>query len=188
MASQFIQHKIPEVTKNSADGHALIRLIEDHSQNVRSRTVTCTATICRHCGFNGAGDPDNSFTLHGNRPRRFLVLVGLYVRKVVGLLARWRCPHCRRTFTDYPWFACPYKAYTLPQMTERAAEYVNDTAVSYRKGVCSANLPIFHADCPPAKSTHQRQSDTEPSLATMAHTSLFRWVTTLGTDALQGPH
>ena len=188
MASQLIPHKIPEATKNSADGHALIRLIEDHSQNVRSHTVTCTTTICRHCGFHAAGDPDHPFTLHGNRPRHFLVLVGLYVRKVIGLLARWRCPHCRRTFTDYPWFACPYKAYTLPQMAERAAKYVNDTAASYRKGVCSANLPVFHAAGPVAISTHRQQSEPEPSLTTMAHTSLFRWVTTLGTGALQGPH
>ena len=36
-----------------------------------------------------------------NAPRdRFLVLVGSYVCKVAGLLARWRCPHCRKTFTD----------------------------------------------------------------------------------------
>ena len=68
-------------------------------------------------------------------PVRFLVLVGSYVCKVAALLARWRCPHCRRTFTDYPPFACPHKAYTLPQMTERAAKYVSNTATSYRKGV-----------------------------------------------------
>jgi hypothetical protein len=108
------------------------------------------------------------------------VLVGGYVCKVAALLARWRCPHCRRTFTDYPPFACAHKAYTLPQMTERAAKYVNCRSTSYRRGVCSANLPIFYGESPTDESAPLGRADAEPSLMTMAHSSLFRWVTTLG--------
>ena len=119
--------------------------------------------------------------------RRFLVLVGLYVCKVPALLARWRCPDCRKTFTDYPSFACPHKAYTLPQMTERAAGYVNNTATSYRKGVCSGNLPIFYAQGPANTPVQHCYSDAILSRITMAHSSLFHWVTALSRDALRQP-
>ena len=100
------------------NGELLIERIDSYSDRVRKRAVPCAMTICPHCGLDAAS-AQTPFTCHGTRPRRFLVLVGSYVRKVAGLLARWRCPRCRRTFTDYPPFASPYKAYTLPQMTER---------------------------------------------------------------------
>jgi hypothetical protein len=170
--------------ENSANGQVLILLINDHSERVNRRTITCATTVCCHCGMN-AGSGQTPFAFHGTRARRFLVLVGSYVCKVPALLARWRCPHCCRTFTDYPSFACPHKAYTLPQMTERAAKYVSNAAISYRKGVCSAGLPIFYAQVPGVKSAQYTCTDTIPSLSTVAHTSLFRWVTALGRDALR---
>ncbi len=100
-------------------------------------------------------------------------------------LARWRCPGCRRTFTDYPPFACPYKAYTLPQMTERAAKYVGNTTTSYRKGVRSANRPIYYEKSSAGKSAQQQQSGEILSIAIVAHSSLFHWVTALGSDAFR---
>jgi transposase-like protein len=130
--------------EKSVDGQELIRLIDGHSEGVKNRTITCAATVCCHCGLDAASS-QTPFILHGDRARRFLVVVGSYVCKVAALLARWRCPRCRKTFTDYPSFAYPYKAYTLPQITERAAKYVSNTATSYRKGVRLANLPIFYA-------------------------------------------
>ena len=161
----------------------MILLIDGHSERVRNRTITCATTICRHCGLDAVAE-QTPFAFHGARPRRFLVLVDSYVCKVAALLARWRCPHCHKTFTDYPPFACAHKAYTLPQMTERAAKYVSNTSTSYRRGVCSANLPIFHfhEESPTDESALLGQTDAGPSLTTMAHTSLFRWVTTLGGD------
>jgi hypothetical protein len=161
------------------DGQQLILLIDSHTERVRNRTITCATTICCHCGLDALGAKP-AFAFHGARPRRFLVLVGGYVRKVAALLARWRCPHCHRTFTDYPPFACAHKAYTLPQMTERAAKYVGNPSTSYRRGVCSANLPIFYGESPADESAPLGRTDAEPSLTAMAHTSLFRWVTTLG--------
>jgi hypothetical protein len=159
----------------------LILLIDGHSERVRNRTITCATTICRHCGLDAVG-AQTPFAFHGKRPRRFLVLVESRVCRVTALLARWRCSHCRKTFTDYPPFACAHKAYTLPQMTECAGTYVSNTSTSYRKGVCSENLPIFYAELPTDKSTQLGQTDADLNLATMAHTSLFRWVTTLGED------
>jgi len=165
-------------------GKELILLIDGHSKRVRNRAITCATTICCHCGLDAVA-AQTSFAFHGTRPRRFLVVVGSYVCKVAALLARWRCPHCHRTFTDYPPFACAHKAYTLPQMTERAAKYVSNTSTSYRRGVCWEHLPIFHfqGKWPADESAPLDCSDEEPSRATMAHASLFRWVTTLGGDA-----
>jgi hypothetical protein len=162
----------------------LILLIDGHSERVRNRTVTCATTICCHCGLDAVG-AQTPFAFHGARPRRFLVLVGCYVCKVAALLARWRCPHCHRTFTDYPPFARAHKAYTLPQMTERAAKYVSNTSTSYRRGVCSEHLPVFYKGSPTDESAPLGRTDVEPSLTTMAHTSLFRWVTTLGGGELR---
>jgi hypothetical protein len=65
-------------------------------------------------------------------------------------------------------------------MTERAAKYVSNMSTSYRMGVCSANLPIFYEESPTDESAPLGRMDAESSNTTMAHTSLFRWVTTLG--------
>jgi transposase-like protein len=169
--------------EKSVDGQELIRLINGHSEHIKKCTITCATTVCCHCGLDAVSSR-TPFIFHGTRPRRFLVLDGSYVRKVPALLARWRCPRCRKTFTDYPPFACPYKAYTLPQIAERAAKYVSSTATSYRKGVCSANRRIYYEESPAGKSA-QHRSDEILSLAIVAHSSLFHWVTALGRDALR---
>ena len=168
------------------DGQELIRLIDGHSERVQKCTITCVVTVCCHCGLDAISS-QTPFIIHGTRPRRFLVLVGSYVHKVAALLARWRCPRCRKTFTDYPPFACPYKAYTLPQMTERAAKYVSDTTTSYRKCVRSANRLIFYAHRPTNESAQCHHYDATLSRITMAHSSLFHWVTALGRAALRQP-
>jgi hypothetical protein len=68
-------------------------------------------------------------------------------------------------------------------MTERAAQYVSNTSTSYRRGVCSANLPIFYEDSPTEEFAPLGGTDAERSDPAMAHSSLFRWVTTLGRRA-----
>ena len=100
--------------------------------------------------------------------------------------ARWQCSHCRRTFTDYPSFACPYKAYTLPQMAARAARYITDVMISYRTAVRSARLPICYQQSPPGRRAHCC-GDLAVSLTAVAHTSLFRWVTSLANKILPRP-
>jgi transposase-like protein len=164
------------------NGELLIERIDSYSDRVRKRAAPCTTTVCPHCSLD-ATSARTPFTCHGTRPRSFLVLVGSYVRKVAGLLARWRCPRCRRTFTDYPPFASPYKAYTLPQITERAARYVSNDSISYRKGVCSANLPIFYAQGRTHNVIEDGHTAAVPNLTILAHTSLFRWVTSLAASA-----
>ena len=109
-----------------------------------------------------------------------MVISDRSVETVACALVRWRCPVCRRTFTEYPFFASPHKRYLRPQMMVRALQYVEDDAVSYRKGVLQSFLPIFHPEAPAPPF------DTEPDFAVlrgppvMAHSSLYHWVSTLG--------
>ena len=108
-----------------------------------------------------------------------MVISDRSVETIACTLVRWRCPVCQRTFTEYPFFAAPHKRYLRSQMMVRALQYVEDDAVSYRKGVLQSFLPIFHpAPAPPF--------DTELDFAVqqgqpvMAHSSLYHWVSTLG--------
>lgn len=75
----------------------------------------------------------------------------------------------------------------MPQIAERAAKYVSNTATSYRRGVCSANLPIFYAQGSADKSAPRDRYVAILNSTTVAHTSLFHWVTALGSDALRQP-
>jgi len=154
------------------DGH-LIAEIAAHSTRVRKGNHRCSLSCCPHCGR--APESTLFFRRHALRHREFLVIEGRYVRAVEGLLARWRCPFCRRTFTEYPPFALPFKRYAVSQIAPRALEYVQDDGVSYRKGVLEKFMPIFHW-FDPATEPDARAGD-EPVLA---HTTLYRWVSTLG--------
>ena len=129
--------------------------------------------------------PNSRLRFTAPAPVAFWYLSARYVCQVAALLARWRCPHCHRTFTDYPPFARAHKAYTLPQMTERAAKYVSNTSTSYRKGVCSEICRSSMRKLPTDESAPLGRTDAGSSLPAMAHTSLFRWVTTLGGEAQQ---
>jgi hypothetical protein len=149
------------------DGH-LIAEIAAHSARVRKGNHRCSLSCCPHCGR--APESTLFFRRHAIRQRGFLVIDDRYVRKVEGILARWRCPFCRRTFTEYPPFALPFKHYAVPQIAPRALDYVQEDGISYRKAVLQRFMPIFHF-------ATGRQADWEPVLA---HTTLYRWVSTLG--------
>ncbi len=55
-------------------------------------------TVCAACGKNAA------FAPHELRKRGLRYITAGRVVVVMILLARWRCRHCQRTFTDYPPF------------------------------------------------------------------------------------
>jgi hypothetical protein len=58
---------------------------------------------------------------------------------------------------------------------------VEDDGVSYRKGVLEACLPIFHGPL-----TCRRNSWTDDA-RTMAHSTLYQWVSSLGAPAYDIP-
>ena len=74
--------------------------IKQHDAAVRrnSRDRVRYRTVCAGCGKNAP------FAAHELRKRGLRYIDGGKVILVAILLARWRCGHCRRTFTDYPPF------------------------------------------------------------------------------------
>lgn len=152
-----------------------VRAYQTESSNGQFR---CDLTRCPHCGTTRkSGMP---FHRHTVRERDLRVTVRRLVYRFVVKLARWRCPVCRTTFTNYPPFMLRHKRYALPEMRARAARYVQDDGLSYRRAVTESSMPIFHGEIGVAdsgSSEHKRNSEAIPILS---HTTLFRWVTTLG--------
>jgi len=74
--------------------------IKQHDAAVRqnSRDRICYRTVCAACGKNAP------FAPHELRKRGLRYIGAGKVVLVIILIARWRCRHCRRAFTDYPPF------------------------------------------------------------------------------------
>ncbi len=135
----------------------LIDQIEQYSEKVRKGRVKCHLSECRHCKTIS-----KYFKRHEARQRRFYVPLDQFVKVIFGLLVRWKCPGCEKTFTDYPEFALPYKRYTLPMITAYSHHYVNDDEITYR-GLLN-KMPIGYPD----------------SEKHMEFSTVHRWISTLG--------
>ncbi len=143
---------------------AAVEQIQRHTEQVRQGIAACCLPPCPCCGIT----PD-LFKHHENRKRKFYIVVKQMVKTVVGLLSRWKCPGCRKTATDYPDFALPYKRYTLPTIQAFSRIYVQDSSASYRRLVDSC--PLTYEMKP--------DSDTERE-PMMEHSTIHRWISTLG--------
>lgn len=155
---------------------ALLRDIISFSLTVKQRKHRCSTKRCTDCGFQP--DATRQFSRHGCRRRRFLIVIGQFVRTVRAVLPRWRCPDCRRTFTEYPAFAMAHKQYLRSQIERRSIEYVSRRDVSYRTGTRHMRRPIFHGG--EIKSAVNPYEAAIVSDVALAHTSLFHWVTAFG--------
>lgn len=126
------------------------------------------------------------FRRHEARRRWFWVVVGLVVQRLRSLITRWKCVQCGRTFTLYPAFALPHKRYVWPSLRDRVQGYVQEEGLSYRRGVQTAGWPVFHELDEPAESRVEPsgsgppESEPERPEPVLAHSTLYRWVTTLG--------
>lgn len=156
-----------------------VRAYQTESSNGEFR---CDLMRCSHCGTTRkSGMP---FHRHTVRERLLRVTVRRLVYKFVVKLARWRCPVCRTTFTNYPPFMLRHKRYALPEMRARAARYVHDSGLSYRGAVTESSMPIFHSEIGVADSGSSEHKKYSEAIPILSHTTLFRWVTTLGTRVL----
>lgn len=122
------------------------------------------------------------FRRHEARDRWFWVVVDSMVQRVLSLITRWKCVHCQGTFTLYPRFALPQKRYVLTELWPRAQRYVKEDGVSYRQAATTNGRPVFHErdeseDITRDSSEEDRVQERVPALA---HTTVYRWVTTLG--------
>lgn len=78
----------------------LAKDIKNHNALVgkNSRKRVCYRTVCANC------KKSEGFAPHELRSRWLRYIVGNAVRSAKVFLARWRCCHCNRSFTDYPDF------------------------------------------------------------------------------------
>lgn len=136
--------------------------IEQHSEQVRRNQTRCHLPPCPRCKLT----PDH-FRLHDKRKRQFYSIVEQIIEVVIGLLARWKCPGCGKSFTQYPAFALPYKRYTLPTIDFFSQKYVAADEMSSRKLI--GETPVGYEP--------QKGKITEHQLD---HTTIHRWIGALG--------
>lgn len=137
--------------------------IESYSEKVRKGQNPCGLPPCPHCQITS-----DYFSQHEKRKRRFFIFAEQIVKVIIGLLCRWKCPGCGKTFTDYPEFAIPYKRYTLPTIMAFTHWYVNDEPMTYRKLVQEVAIG------------YESRENGDIDERQLAHSTIFRWITTLG--------
>jgi len=104
------------------------------------------------------------FKIHAYRERRFLIIIEMLVQAVYCSLLRFKCPGCKKTFTNYPDFAIPHKHFTRPSITGFSASYLESDDMTYQQAVrIDGSVPGYP------------QND-----ATLAPSTIHRWITTLG--------
>ena len=148
--------------------------IESYRNQVLQGKISCELPPCPFCGAL----PDG-FRRHEARRRIFYVIGGQWVEIVWCRITRWKCSHCGKIRTQHPPFALPYKRYTRQILMGFSQAYLEDEASSYRKAVPESSsgqaledgLPIGFASKPGEEEIDERQ---------LAHSTLYRWVTTLG--------
>jgi hypothetical protein len=104
------------------------------------------------------------FKLHAFRERRFLIIIEMLIKAAYCSLIRFKCPGCGKTFTNYPDFAIPHKHYTRPSIMGFSDKYLNSEDMTYQQAVMvDGSVPGYP------------QND-----ATLAPSTIHRWITTLG--------
>jgi len=145
------------VCKTPFPASTAVEQIEEYTDKVVKGLVVCILPPCSGCNLKCAW-----FKRHEARRRIFYVVVDQIVHTVFGLLVRWKCPACGKTFTQYPDFALPYKRYTLPTILDFSSRYTESPTMTYRKTVRSAQLGYKGSE---------RQ---------LEHSTVHRWLTGLG--------
>ncbi len=143
--------------KNFDEYSGTLEQIQEYTEKVRKGEVECSLSCCGHCSIGA-----EFFKRHEARQRQFYAIVDDMVKVILGLLIRWKCCGCGKTFTDYPDFAVPFKRYTLPTIKKYSGLYTEDHQSTYRK-VIIKNI-IGYAD----------------SEQQLSHTSIHRWITSFG--------
>lgn len=146
-------------------GCAAFDEIHSYRSQVEQGEISCNLPPCCRCTTEPI-----YFRRHEARHRSFLVLCGQFIRTVLSLITRWKCPGCGKTFTLYPPFAFPHKRYTQHTIMALTQRYVDEDHLSYRAGVLQQGMPVgYHHD-----------DDDQIDERMLAHSTLYRWVTTLG--------
>lgn len=83
---------------------------------------------------------------------------------------RFRCRHCRKTFTEYPPFALPHKRFVKQEVLAKALKYLSaertpKCRATYREAVWEGRGPLSYA------TWEERQ---------VSHSTVWRWLSWLG--------
>ena len=139
---------------------ATLEAIKAHQSKVEKDKITPdNLPPCPRCSVES-----QFFKIHAYRERRFLIIIEMLIKAAYCSLVRFKCPGCGKTFTNYPDFAIPHKHYTRPSITGFSASYVESENMTYQKAVMvDSSVPGYP------------QND-----ATLAPSTIHRWITTLG--------
>ena len=104
-------------------GFPQLKEIPDENERRRYITDVVVKKILRFdlpVRFSGENpmDLERLYEIYTTENGQLIEYENLLVYIVIGLLIRWKCPGFSKTFTQYPWFAVPYKRYTLPTIID----------------------------------------------------------------------
>lgn len=163
-----------------AEQSPLVKAIRAYEQHVLHHRVRPQLGQCPRCEC--PVDAPVFFRLHEIRRRTFLVVVRDVVCTILSLITRWKCARCQRTFTWRPAFAAPHKRYVLPVILDWSRAYVETDEQSYRRGVQDRGKPVFHEqpEHEQIRADSSEEDKAKEGTAALAHTTLYRWISTLG--------
>lgn len=145
----------------------MLEEIKRHTASVAIGSARCRQDTCPHCSRPPG---KKGFRRVGKRRRIFYVVVQSLVKKIVSFLLRWRCPCCRRSFTDYPPFAVPRRRYITEAIEQRCTRYLEDHTATYRRVVRDG----IHA------CGYDRNEDGTMDERHLVPATVHRWLTWLG--------
>lgn len=153
---------------------ATLAEIESYAGDVLKNDVLCELPSCPRCGTGS-----DLFKRHEHRRRGFRILLDMIIKVVVCFVIRWKCPACKKTFTQQPPFALPLKRYTCDTILGLSELHLEDDTSSYRRSVLEDGASFLYA--PAAK-------DDLPSGRELAHSTLYQWITSVSTmqEVLRG--
>ena len=118
-----------------------------------------------------------SFAKHDCARRKFRLRVydptldEIVVEVIESWRVRFRCRHCRKTFTEYPPFALPHKRFVKQDVLAKALKYLSaeqepKCRATYREAVWERRVPLSYAE---DQEGHQ-----------FSHATVWRWLSWLG--------
>jgi hypothetical protein len=117
------------------------KIIQKHTDSIVKGIYKMPNECCRNCNNESV-----EYKLHECGKRQFRIIVKDIVKVMMSFLLRWKCPHCKSTFLDYPFFAMPYKRFTIVDISALSKQYIETENLSYRKSVMDRDINIGYPD------------------------------------------
>jgi len=111
--------------------------IKDHTRKLEAGEHLIYCQVCCQCGV----EPEGGFRIHERRRRTFRVVVERCVRVYRSWVLRLKCPHCKRTFTDYPPFRVALQTVRQPDRAGENEGFFGDRKVLPGNGSSPADVP-----------------------------------------------